>query len=166
MADPVNCWGTPRDLVEDARYVLGGIDLDPASTPEDNLVVGAHVFYTEEQDGLAQGWGYQSIFVNPPGPHSLVKRFWAKAYEAANAGSDVFWVGFNLGQLRYLAPSPLDCPSACILRSRIHFRDPEGKGRESGRYDNYLALWSWDEMVHTRFVERFEGRSSWLRCPF
>jgi hypothetical protein len=129
-------WGTPAFLVELARGLLGTIDLDPCSTAVDNEVIQASHFYTEQDDGLVQPWS-GTVLCNPPGGNSkLVKAFWAKCVAHP---APVFWVGFNLGQLRYLQPSPLGFRCA-ILRKRVQFRDPEGKGRTAGRYDNYIAL--------------------------
>lgn len=131
-------WGTPAWLADIAHEVMGDIDLDPCSTEADNEIVDAQMFYTEEMNGLTTDWGPTTrVFCNPPGGKSqLVKAFWAKC--VAHPGP-VFWVGFNLGQLRYLKPSPLDYWTA-IPRKRVAFRDPTGQGRASARYDNYVTF--------------------------
>lgn len=57
---------TPEWLVESARKVFGVFDLDPASSPEANLVVRATSIYTAEDNGLTKKWE-GTVFVNPPG---------------------------------------------------------------------------------------------------
>jgi len=47
---------TPADIIEDARKVLGTIDLDPASSELANETVKASKIYTAEDDGLAHDW--------------------------------------------------------------------------------------------------------------
>ena len=50
-------WITNRDLIDSAHYVMGGIDLDPASSKVANEYVGAKEFYTIKDDGLnEQDW--------------------------------------------------------------------------------------------------------------
>lgn len=63
---PNNTQFTPRYVLERVREDLGGlICLDPCTTPDNP--VGASRFYTVEDDGLSQPWGYApTIFVNPP----------------------------------------------------------------------------------------------------
>lgn len=55
-----------REIIEAARSVLGGIDLDPASCAEANREVRASCYYTKEVDGLALPW-FGRVWLNPPG---------------------------------------------------------------------------------------------------
>jgi hypothetical protein len=58
---------TPKDVVDRARRLMGGIDLDPATTAEINAQhVRAKRFFTKDDDGLKQEWR-GNIFLNPPG---------------------------------------------------------------------------------------------------
>jgi hypothetical protein len=63
---------TPPMVIDAVRSVMCGIDLDPASSPKANKIVGANRIYTRADDGLVQRWQGR-IFLNPPGG-SLVLR--------------------------------------------------------------------------------------------
>ena len=58
-------WYTPAPIVEAARRVMGGIDLDPASNPIANTTVRAAHFYGRDDDGLSQAW-HGCVWLNPP----------------------------------------------------------------------------------------------------
>lgn len=58
-------WYTPRYIIKRARDTMGGIDLDPASSPEANGLVDATYFYTIEDDGLSRVW-FDNVWLNPP----------------------------------------------------------------------------------------------------
>jgi hypothetical protein len=64
---------TPADIVERARGVMGGIDLDPASCALANSnLVQADLFYDEHDNGFMRSWSLPDgsasrPFLNPPG---------------------------------------------------------------------------------------------------
>ncbi len=57
---------TPGAIVEAARKLMGGIELDPASSALANRVVQAERFFAAGSD-LAVHWKAKSVFLNPPG---------------------------------------------------------------------------------------------------
>ena len=56
---------TPIEIVEAARAVMGGIDLDPASSETANKQIKAARIFTVETNGLIQEW-HGRIWLNPP----------------------------------------------------------------------------------------------------
>jgi len=129
-----NAWMTPPDHIERARRVLGGIDLDPASSAEANNIVRAKAFFTKEQDGLAKAWAGK-VWLNPPFSNPLVARFVERLVKAHDSGSvpraillvnsatDVSW--FQDLMARF---------PVCFTRGRIAFVLPGGRATKGNMY--------------------------------
>lgn len=78
-------YGTPREVVDFAREVMGSIDCDPATHEEANdRYIKAPLYYTKEEDGLAPHSDWDgNVWLNPPysrGPYG-VKGFVSKLCE-------------------------------------------------------------------------------------
>jgi len=56
---------TPKEIVDAARKVMDGIDLDPASSAIANQTVQAKHYYTLTDDGLKQRW-FGNVWMNHP----------------------------------------------------------------------------------------------------
>lgn len=65
-SDVRNAWYTPAKYIEAARRVMGSIDLDPASCELANKTVKAERYFSKEDNGLAQEWLANNVWLNPP----------------------------------------------------------------------------------------------------
>lgn len=143
--------GTPVEVVDAARLVLGVFDLDPASSAEHNKVVKASQFFTTEDNGLIQTW-FGHVFLNAPGTCELkvckndkvcsckfVRKFWNKliAEYLHGAVQSAIWIGFSLEQLASLQNHTNDDPLSfplCYPKKRMKFRG------DNPTHANYIAL--------------------------
>jgi DNA N-6-adenine-methyltransferase (Dam) len=121
-------WYTPARYIEAAREVMGGIDLDPATSARANRTVKAARIFTAESDGLAHEWAGR-VWLNPPyGKGS--GQFTTKLIEEYDAGRVVAAVlllnayGFDAEWFRPLWRFPI-----CFTDHRIQFTSPQ---RETG----------------------------------
>jgi hypothetical protein len=112
---------TPTWLVDAARTVLDGIDLDPASCSMAQSVVDAARYYSlseRGENGLLLPWdAISTVFVNAPGSPmgKLAKAFWTRAWDThISRGVTVLTTHFSLEQILSLgkldSPSPLEMP--------------------------------------------------------
>jgi site-specific DNA-methyltransferase (adenine-specific) len=74
-------WSTPQWLVDQCAAEFGPFDLDAAAT---GATAQAPVFYTIDDDGLAQPWKGR-VWMNPP--YSEVGKWMAKAADEVAAGN-------------------------------------------------------------------------------
>lgn len=155
-----NEYYTPAEILADARALLGGIDLDPASCETANKVVGARYYYTEEQDGLAMPWDIGgkpvTVWLNPPYGFREGKsnqELWSTrmtgAYEAGIISGGLLLVNAATGAGWF---GPLWDYPICFVGYRIHFVLPTGEVSGNPTHDNAIVYFGGDEQ---EFVARF-----------
>jgi hypothetical protein len=115
---------TPSFLIEAAREVMEGIDLDPMSNKAANKIVRATNLYTKEDDGLSKDWEGK-VWLNPP--FSLANKAVEKlidSYENGKVTHAVLLVKSAVDTIRYqkLYPYPF-----CELNGRVKFEAVDNK---------------------------------------
>jgi len=123
-----NEWYTPDEYLEAARRVLGGIDLDPASSEIANQRVKAKRFFTIEDDGLARDWAGK-VWMNPPYSQPHIRLFAEKLVDEFQAGrvSEAIALTHNYTDTAWFHIMAQACTAICFTRGRIGFLSPEGK---------------------------------------
>jgi phage N-6-adenine-methyltransferase len=116
-------WYTPPTYLDSARQVMGGFDVDPASSQVAQEQVRATSYFTRDDDGLAQPWTGK-VWCNPPycDADKFVDKLLAEikagrtteAVLLVNAYSDTRWfhkaahaaaaICFTLGRIRFETP--------------------------------------------------------------
>ena len=121
-----NEWYTPPDIIEAAREVMGGIDLDPASCELAQSNVKAKRFYTVDDDGLSKKWTGR-VWLNPPYSKDLIGPFALKVVkESARLQQAVVLVN-NATDTAWFHDLASVASAVCFLRGRVRFLDRTGK---------------------------------------
>ena len=121
-----NEWYTPADIIEAARRMMGGIDLDPASSDIANHVVKAAKYYTAEMNGLDKAW-WGNVWLNPPYSADLIEAFTQKAVkESPNIRQMIILVN-NATETKWFRALVGISSAICFPSSRVKFYLPDGK---------------------------------------
>jgi len=120
-----NEWYTPAEIIELARDVMCGIDLDPASTEEANKIVEASQFYTSDDDGLAQEWR-GNVWMNPPYAGNLIGKFIEKLCLEYSSGavSQACVLVNNATETRWFQAVADEASAIVFPRGRVKFWHP------------------------------------------
>lgn len=123
-----NEWYTPADHLERARLVLGGIDLDPASSEQANVEVDAAEFFTIEDDGLSKEWAGR-VWLNPPYAQPAIADFANKMVAEAESGRIVAAIVLthNYTYTAWFQKLAGAASAICFTRGRIRFVSPTGE---------------------------------------
>ena len=121
-------WYTPAPYLEAARAALGGhIGLDPASHPLAQEVVQAEVYFTKQDNGLAQDWRAETLFINPPYTAALQGEFAYKLVCELDAGDvkEAVWLGNSHTDTAWYQRLARRCDAMFFPASRQKFWQPK-----------------------------------------
>jgi len=121
-----NEWYTPPKFIEAARKVMGGIDLDPASSEIANKNVKADKYFTKDDDGLNQKWG-GNVWLNPPYAQPLMSQFAGKVVSSHKDITQAIVLVNNATETLWFQSMARVCSAVCFPSSRIRFLKPEGE---------------------------------------
>lgn len=113
-------WYTPQKYIEAARDVMGGIDLDPATTGFAQKTVAADTFYTVKDDGLSQDW-VGTVWMNPPFKMPEVAQFVGKLCDSFADGdvTQAVVVTNNNTDTKWWHRAAESSSAICFTRGRI-----------------------------------------------
>jgi phage N-6-adenine-methyltransferase len=122
-----NEWYTPERYLKAARAVMGGIDLDPATSEQAQLTVRAKRFYTIEDDGLTKPWQGR-VWLNPPYAQPAIGHFAEKmaAEVAARRVSQAIMLTHNYTDTVWFHTAAEPATAVCFTKGRIKFVDVNG----------------------------------------
>jgi len=122
-----NEWYTPERYILAARDVLGGIDLDPATSEIANETVGAGRIFTIDDDGLSQEWDGH-VWMNPPYAQPFIAQFCAKLRDEYEAGrvTEAICLTHNYTDTEWFHNLQAAASAICFTRGRVKFESPGG----------------------------------------
>ena len=130
-------YSTPESYAAVARAALGGrIVLDPASNAAAQNVIQAERWYSKEQNGLAQEWKAETVWMNPPYSQPLCSEFVDKligSFQAMDVLQAVTLVN-TASETRWWQALARIATLIAFPPRRIQFWHPEGAASDSNRY--------------------------------
>lgn len=132
---------TPIEIVNLAREVMGGIDLDPFSSEIANQTVKAQHYFTKDTNGLGYSWNGR-VFMNHPFSREMNKSCVVKLLEEYKAGRTTQACCITFAATSEAWFRPLLAFPQCFIHSRTNYYLPDGtkkKGVTKGSVVTYLG---------------------------
>ena len=117
-----NEWSTPQDLFDQLNKEFG-FTIDVAAS-ESNAK--CRRFYSKDDDGLAQDWQREVVWMNPPFGHQI-KLWMAKAYKSSIDGAIVVCLVPARTDTRWFHRSLMNAAEIRVLDKRLRFSGAKAK---------------------------------------
>lgn len=108
---------TPSYVLEPIRDLLGGIDLDPCTEPDNPT--NANRFYHLPQDGCALDWTARSVFCNPP--YGEAKDRWVRRCIEVGRETPIVLLIPSHTETRVFQEALHACSSVLFVKARLRF---------------------------------------------
>ncbi len=127
-----NEWYTPSEIIEAARFVMGTIDLDPASSDKANVTVKAKKYYTIDDNGLENKW-YGTVWLNPPYSQPEISLFAERVVDKILSGeiSQACVLVNNATETRWFQGMLIECAAICFIEGRVKYLAEDGKSKNT-----------------------------------
>lgn len=117
-------WYTPPDILKSAYEVMGGIDLDPASSDaqQAQALVKAKQYFTIANNGLERPW-HGRVWLNPPYARGWIDLFVEKMVTSYRSGemSAGIMLTNSATETRWWQMAAGACDALCFRRGRVRF---------------------------------------------
>jgi len=112
-------WETPIDFFNKLDWRFGRFTLDPCATSENHKT---KKYYTLEDNGLAQDWEGETVFVNPP--YRNLSEWVEKAYkESQKPGTKVVMLVPSRTDTKYWHDYVMKAREIHFIKGRLKFGD-------------------------------------------
>jgi hypothetical protein len=108
---------TPEYVLEPVRIMLGGIDLDPCTEPDNPT--RANRFYCLPQDGCELPWEADTVFCNPP--YGEARDRWVDRCIAEGRNRKVVLLIPSHTDTRTFQRAAVACTSVLFVKGRLKF---------------------------------------------
>jgi phage N-6-adenine-methyltransferase len=125
-------WATPPEIFEPLHAEFG-FTLDACATAHNAKLPR---FFTEQQDGLAQSWEGERVFMNPPYGREIYP--WTR--KARDSGTLVVGLLPASCDLKWWHEDVVDCAEVRYIRGRVRFLNG-GPYRSSGFFASVIVIW-------------------------
>jgi phage N-6-adenine-methyltransferase len=149
-----DAYGTPEELIDLVRAVMGGIDCDPASNTVAQQTVQAAVYHTPADNGLTKPW-YGRVFLNPPYSRNSMFPTKLLAERCAGRTTEAIVLVNNMGTSVWFQCLMIAADANCHASKRTRFIDPR-TGRPSERDPPYSQVFFYFGPRPERFKAVFE----------
>jgi phage N-6-adenine-methyltransferase len=121
-------WYTPPEYIDLARKVMGGVDLDPASSDKAQVCVQAKSYFTVADDGLTKEWN-GAVWLNPPYKQPHIFDFAVKMVKEVQSGrvTQAIMLTHNYSDTEWFQLLASECVAICFTRGRVKFVDSYGE---------------------------------------